>query len=280
MAVLAAAYVCAGKVALVEDEPPLRQPRTGDASGRIISDKPVEKLHAVNRFTKKEYAPASFDKAGGKFTFKNLPGDASYDLCVDLPGGRHLEGIDLSFTDSRMLRLAAERRKQLGLPPERTHAFCQDDADQMIKWLAGIKDFTDFRRALYIQGNGRRATMLLEGMRVTEFHASKGTVVWRVELWYFENRFGGWEKLNNQEQVLRRERLTPDEWRKIHVEYFPELSVYVDENGFAKPLEFTVPEQADPSRGRLAGTEPKQDTRTHVLGIEAAEESSAPPMEK
>jgi hypothetical protein len=268
VAALAAVGVYAGSVKLVEDDPPMRPPKAGDVTGRIRPAKDISDIWAVNRFTKKTYTRESFDKATGKFTFKNLPGDAAYDICVSLPEGRRVEGIDLSFTDARMVRLAAERRKQLGLAPERTHAFSQDDVDQMVKWLGGIKDFTDFRRALYVKGHGRRATMLLEGMRTRAHHDSQGRHVWRIELWYFENRFGGWEKLNNQEQVLRRERILPEQWRQIHVEYYPELSARVDENGFAKPVDFEIPAKPDSSRGRIPGTAPEIKTKTHVLGID------------
>lgn len=268
-AVLAAAYVCAAAVKLTEDPAPFRRPRPGDVTGEITPAGKVTRLLAVSRVTGKEYTPDSFDKAAGKFVFRKLPGDATYDVCVDLAGGRSLEGIDLDFVEARMVRLAGERRKQLGLRPERTHRFTQADADWMAKWLKGIKDFTDHRRALYIRGHGKRATMLMEGMRTTEFHASKGTIVWRIELWYFEERFGGWEKLNNQERVLRRVRTTPDEWRKIHVEYYPGLSAHVDANGYAKPVKFTIPEKPDPSRGRVRGTAPDIDTRPNVLGIDA-----------
>lgn len=268
VASLAALGVYAGGVKLVEDDPPMRPAKPGDVTGRVRPAKDITDIWAVNRFTKKTHTRDSFDKTTGKFTFKNLPGDAAYDICLSLPEGRRVEGIDLSFTDARMVRLAAERRKQLGLAPERAHAFSQDDVDQMVKWLGGIKDFTDFRRALYVKGHGRRATMLLEGMRTRDHHDSQGRLVWRIELWYFENHFGGWEKLNNQEQVLRRERLLPEQWREIHVEYYPELSAQVDENGFAKPIDFEIPAKPDSSRGRIPGTEPELKTKTHVLGID------------
>ena len=273
--VLAAAYVCAAPVKLTEDPPPFRRPRPGDVTGTLTPADKIVRVRAVSRVTGKKYTPAKFDKTTGKFVFKNLPGDATYDVCVDLAGGRGIEGIDLDFAETRMVRLAARRRKQLGLRPERTHRFTQEDADWMVKWLKGIKDFTDHRRALYIRGHGKRATMLMEGMRTSAFHASKGTIVWRIELWYFEERFGGWEKLNNQERVLRRVRTTPDEWRKIHLEYYPGLSVHVDTNGYAKPIEFKIPEKSDPSRGRIPGTAPQIDTKPHVLGIDVRGDEAA-----
>ena len=111
--------------------------------------------------------------------------------------------------------------------------------------------------------------MLLELMRTRRFHASAGAVVWRVELWYFQNQFGGWEKLPNQERVLRRERITPGQWRRISVEYTPRLSVYVEPTGYAKPLKYTIADKPDPSRGRPAGSDPQLRTEPHILGLDA-----------
>ena len=50
--------------------------------------------------------------------------------------------------------------------------------------------------------------------------------------------------------------------------YDPALSAYVDPQGNSEPLEFTIPDKLDPRRGRLAGTEPKQETEPIVLGVD------------
>jgi hypothetical protein len=185
-----------------------------------------------------------------------------------------------------MLRLMAARREQLELPPEAPHDFSPDDVKALLTFVGDLKDFMEIRRPLYVRGHGRRATMLLELMRTRQFYASKGEVIWRVELWYFENQYGGWEKLANQEVVLRRERITPGDWRRIDVAYYPELSAHVAADGTSKPIKFTLPPKTDASRGRPAGTAPELKTVPHVSGLDvkppapttrpAAEKAEAP----
>ena len=245
-----AAVTVAGQPALKEDVPTARAPRAGSVRGAVLPADRVSRLYAVSRVTGKTYAPESFDKKTGQFLFKNLPGDATYDIGVRTTDGRTIEGIDLEFQDARLLRLARKRREELKLPPERSHKFGQDDVAELLKFVRDMKDFMDLRRVLYIRGHGRRAVMLLELMRTRQFHASGGAIIWRVELWYFENQFGGWEKLPNQERVLRRERITPRQWGRISVEYTPRLSVYVEPTGFAKPLKYTI--AAKPEKVQLA----------------------------
>ncbi len=265
-----------GAVDLKEDVPAASTPRSGEVTGTILPAKSISRMFAVSRETGKAYSPTSFDKKTGKFVFKSLPGDAVYDLGVWTSDGRTIEGIDLSPPDARLLRLAVKRRRELKLPPERSHKFGDDDVRELQKFVRDMKDFMEEKRVLYIHGHGRRATMLIELMRTRGFHSSQGTIIWRVELWYFEHKFGGWEKLANQEKVLRRERTTPDGWRKIGVEYYPELSVRVTSSGYARPVKFTIPATPDASRGRPAGTEPKLKSDTHVLGLDIRQPSSAP----
>ncbi|MDY6913319.1 MAG: hypothetical protein SVT52_02520 [Planctomycetota bacterium] len=266
--VMLLACVCPAAVELTEDPPVVKPPRPGNIAGTIKPAGKVASLKAVSRSTGKLYSPEKFNKRSGEFLFKNLHGDATYDICIRTTDGREIEGIDLSWADSRLLRLAAERRKQLKLPPERTHNFSGNDVKELMSYVQNLKDFCDIRRALYIQGHGRRAIMLVELMRTREFHNSGQTVIWRIELWYFENQFGGWERAAGQDRLLRRERIFPEVWRRIHVEYFPALSVFIDAGGHAGPATFVIPESPDPSRGRIAGTRPAQDTAPHVLGLD------------
>ena len=141
------------------------------------------------------------------------------------------------------------------MPPERTESFDLEDARAILKWVEDWKDFMEIKRVLYVNGMGKRATVLVELMRTREFHAAGGKLVWRVELWYMQNEFGGWDRLANSERVLHREKVSSDKWRKIDLQYFPELSVHVDPNGASKPLHFKLPEKGDRSRCRLANTD-------------------------
>ena len=267
------ASLCCGAVKLVEDPPPAEPPKSGGITGKIASPAEIVSLHAVSRVTKKKYQPRSFSKKTGSFTFTELPGDATYDLCLSLAGGRVIEGIDLSFVDARLLKLAAERRKDLGLPPERSHKFSQADADGLLAYARDMEDFMEDRRVIYIKGHGPRATMLIELMRLRKFVAASGAarpgkIIWRVELWYFTEQHGGWKRMANQERMLRRIEDTPAMWSRAHIEYYPKLSVYVGADGKSEPVDFKVPAKPDPTRGRVARTDPKMKTRPHILDLD------------
>lgn len=268
MALAMSASACFAKVDLKEDPPPVAPPKAGDVTGTITPAGKVARIEAVSRLTLKTYRPASFDKATGRFRFADLPGDADYDIRVTTTDGRTIEGIDLAWIEARMLRLSALRRRQLDMPPEREETFGLDDAKAILKWVEDWKDFMEIKRVLYVNGMGKRATVLVELMRTRKFHAAGGTLVWRVELWCMQNEFGGWDRLANSERVLHRERISPGQWRKIDLQYFPELSAHVDPNGAGKPLNFKLPEKGDLSRGRLANTEPQCKTAPHIYGLD------------
>ena len=256
------------EVEIREDRPVASRPSSGSVTGRITPAEKVAGVHAVSRVTGKRYAPDRFDRKTGEFRFAGLPGDATYDVTIVTADKARIEGIDLSWHEARLLRLAEIRRKQLKLPAPPKHEFSADDAAELIRYVADLKDFADVRRVLYLRGDGPRATMLVEVMRVRDFYAKKSDqLIWRTELWYFKYAYGGWERVANVERVLERHRIPAAKWRKITLVYYPELSVYVDENGRAKPLKFEIPAKLDSARGRLAGTEPVQKTKPIVLGL-------------
>jgi len=258
-----------GPVRLRPDLPTSRPPRPGKAAGRIVAGaEQIVALTAVCRATGKAYTPDRFDPNTGSFAFTDLPGDAAYDIRIRTAAGREIEGIDLEFVDSRLLRLAAERREQLALPQGPGHRFSRKDVEELTTFVARLRDFMDIRRILYIRGCGGRATMLVELMRARGFHARKrDEVIWRMELWYFQWRHGGWERVANVQRVLQRRRLPADRWGKINLEYYPVLSVKLDAEGKSKPVAFTIPARPDPSRGRVAGTPVDVRTAPHVLGV-------------
>ena len=100
------AGLCCGAVKLVDDSAPVKPPKPGGIVGKVTSRTDIVSLHAVSRVTKKKYQPYSFSQKTGSFTFAKLPGAATYDLCLRLDDGREIEGIDLSFVDVRLLKLA------------------------------------------------------------------------------------------------------------------------------------------------------------------------------
>lgn len=259
---------------IAEDPPVATRPRGGSVAGRIAPAKKIARLYALSRVTGKRYQPARFDRKTGRFRFESLPGDATYDLGIVTADGARIEGIDLSWHEARLLRLVELRRKQLELPAPRPHKFTRADAKKLLRYVKDLKDFADVRRVLYLKGGGRRAVMLVEAMRVRDFHARKADqLIWRMELWYFQYQYGGWERVANVERVLERHRIPAAKWKLITLLYYPELSVYVDEQGRSKPVEFRIPEKLDPNRGRIADTEPRQDTKPIVVGVTKARSS-------
>ena len=276
LACVALATVAMGQVKLQED-PPLRQaPKTGAIHGTISPSENVAEVYACNRNSLKTF-PGEFNKTTGEFTVKDLAGDNTYDVGIKLKDGRAIEGIDLSELDARLLRLAAERRKALGRPAEEEHVFDHEDANSLLKFAEDLKsnDFMDQGRVLYLAGHGRRATMLVELMRTREFYDQKTTgqgaqIIWRIEMWYYDYEHGGWERVPNQERVLRRERIPSGQWSKISLEFLPQLSVFLDPAGKSEAVNFKIPDKADPTRGRPADTEPNLKTKAIILGMKAA----------
>lgn len=255
---------------------PLPAPQAGAITGAVTPADQVQSLTLVSRETGVTAEPATFDALTGEFSFARLPGDAAYDLVIATTDGRSIEGIDLSFVDWRLLRLAADRREQLAVTAEEACSFTEGDAEQILRYVRQLDDFMELRRPLYVAGHGRRATVLIELMRMREFHDSGGDIIWRVELWYFENRSGGWSRVDNQSRLLRRVQAGPDEWGQIAVEYWPALSVLINADGTSQAVAFEIPAEIDPSRGRPAGGEPQLDTAPHILGITEVTDDAAP----
>ena len=79
---------------LAEDAPSVSPPKPGDLAGRVRPTADILRLSAVSRVTGKTYTPSEFDKRTGQFRFKNLPGDANYDIRLETTDGRRIEGID------------------------------------------------------------------------------------------------------------------------------------------------------------------------------------------
>ena len=132
---------------------------------------------------------------GRKVVFANLLPDTPYDVRLVLSDGTVLQGVDMSW-------YSLEPRKS-------AEPMDEDDRKQIDDLFFGHKGFENKRNMLIIQGDGERAVILAELIRDVAFHSDKGgEIIWRVELWYFRNQHGGWEKVQQQNKVLRRERFT------------------------------------------------------------------------
>lgn len=109
-----------------------------------------------------------------------------------------------------------------------------DDDRKQIQEICTVPSFYDRCEILLLQGNADRAVGLTQLVRDRDFHAGKGEVIWRAELWYFEFQNGGWAKVSQQNKVLDRQRFASRE----------KLQEYL------RPIRF-VPKLAGVSAGRV-----------------------------
>lgn len=266
-AALASRAGAAEPIKLAEDPPVTAAPKAGSVQGTLSPAAKVASVRLTSRVTGQSYKPDQWDAKTGKFSFDGLAGDATYDLLIQTSDGRQIEGIDLDYVGQRMLRLAVERRKQLGLAPEIRHQFTQDDANEILAYMKDLQDFMDRRRVLYLNGQGRYATVLFEAIRDRDFYARTGDqIIWRVELWYFEFNYGGWEQAAETVRVLRRERIPQGQYKKLAIEWFPQLSVHLSPEGKAKPVSFEIM-PPDPKRGRVPTGDDKYEPTPFVTGL-------------
>jgi hypothetical protein len=122
-----------------------------------------------------------------------VPGNA-YEARLTLKDGTVLQGVDMGWY-SRV--------------PEKADAgpLSEDDRQQMTAVFSAGAQFFNVQEATLIKGNHDRAVMLVRLERSNGFHSDAGNeIIWRPELWYFENHHGGWEKVLQTDRVLRRER--------------------------------------------------------------------------
>lgn len=109
---------------------------------------------------------------------------------VRLKDGTRLLGVDLRWYTTA--------------PPD-PEPISDDDRTE-INELLTVPSFYDRVVLLHLQGDAHRAVGLMELIRDRDFHAGKGEVIWRAEIWYFEFQNGGWAKVNQQNKLLDRQR--------------------------------------------------------------------------
>ena len=146
-----------------------------------------------------------------------------------------------------------------------------EDRKSIETLVSNVPQFYDHVRPLRIAADHQHATVLVELIRTRDFHSDAGgEVIYRVELWYFENLFGGWAKDANTEKVLARVRGKPADLQK-NWQFVPELGgLEAGAVGAAAPLaggtaprqtgpatqvgwSFTIPDKLDPRHGIVGG---------------------------
>jgi hypothetical protein len=217
---------------------PTSQPAVTQLTGTLTTNDTVTRIAAVDRpwanvLKTSEENPkdkflyeGTYDEKTKSFTIKNLLPTRSYDLII--------------WTENA----AKEKTRWEGVTMDYHREILPADvaADDDKKWLENfVKEtpaFFDTCRILHLAADHKHATALVELKRTRDFHAQKnGEIIYRVELWYFENQFGGWAKDKNTEKVLARVRTPklPKNWQ-----FLPALG---NLSPSEKPLAITLPEK-------------------------------------
>jgi hypothetical protein len=144
--------------------------------------------------------------------FENLQPKTSYDVKLTLSDGGVIQGVDLSWYDSELAKADA--------------GDLSDEDRSAISDIVHVQSFYNKSDILALRGDHDRAVALVQLVRDKDFYNGKGQIVWRVELWYFQEEFGGWEKVDQQNKIVRRERFkTREEYDAMvgKLKWAPEL---------------------------------------------------------
>src|SRR6202020_696058 len=117
-------------------------------------------------------------------SFQNLSTDIVYDVRLDLADKSVVQGVNLRWYDDD--------------PAKADAGELTDDDRTAIKAIVDVPSFYNHSDILALRGTHQRATALVQLVRDKDFYNGSGQIVWRVELWYFEEEFGGWEKVAQQ----------------------------------------------------------------------------------
>jgi len=171
---------------------------------------------ATDRVLKEDFAGAVTDAS---VQFKDVPPGTPLDVKITLRDGAVLQGADMTwYTDVDPADTAPQ-------------PMSGDDRAEITSIATEIPSFYSRSELLHLRGDNTRAVALVQLIRDTAFHADKGgEIIWRVELWYFENQAGGWAKVPQQNKVLRRERFTSKEAYDTDagkIRWMPELGALV-----------------------------------------------------
>jgi hypothetical protein len=132
---------------------------------------------------------------GQAVAFDDLIAGERYDVALAPRAGPTIRLIDLSWHAP-------------DAPATTDAPLADDDKAAILDIVAQVKAFTNRNAILHLVGNADRATALVELIRDTPWHDRKGDeVLWRVEVWHFENQAGGWAKAQQQNRIIERRRV-------------------------------------------------------------------------
>jgi hypothetical protein len=171
-------------------------------------------------------APGSEALAGtidaGKVRFKDVPANTPYDVALTLTNGTVMQGVNLGWYSIEPAKPDAEEINA-------------DDKQQITAIVKEVISFYNKNDMLLLVGDHDRAVILVQLVRDKAFHSDAGgEVIWHIELWYFKNQHGGWEKVQQANKVLRRERFADGKAYHDaidHLRWAPELGGLKTDNG-------------------------------------------------
>jgi hypothetical protein len=151
---------------------------------------------------------------GRTVRFRDAAANTSYDVKITGADGTVFQGVDLGWYSLEPPRPDAE-------------ALSDDDRQQTTDILKQVLSFYNRNDLLILRGTHDRAVALVQLIRDKAFHSDQGgEVIWHIELWYLRNQHGGWEKVQQSNKIVRRERFASRaEYDAVvkHLRWIPEL---------------------------------------------------------
>lgn len=234
-----------------DEQPP--EAALGTITAAITPIEAVETAEAIDRNLGLTYQ-GRIEPDSGQATFADLlPG--RYDLVIETADGARFEGADLATRESELEEQARQAEQEQGVADEPPGPLTEQDRAALREHVFAVKRFEDYRKVDAIEGNARRATLLVELLRRRPFHGMKGKeVIWRVELWYFAKQAGGWEHVANADGVLHRQRMAAEDFAVLRRVFTPALGgIAVDLDGASAPVSFAIPADARTDEGFQEG---------------------------
>ncbi|MGC8623885.1 MAG: hypothetical protein ACP5VQ_01305, partial [Phycisphaerae bacterium] len=205
-------------------------------TGRITPATGISRIEAVERNRANVLAlsknqptnwvfSGKIDPDTGRFSIAAIPTGHTYDLIV-FNGKARWEGVNMRYY----------RPVQPGPPMTR------GDLRQIITFIEKIPRFTNYNRPLWIAGDHNHATVVVEQMATKSFYSGhKGSIIFRVAVWYFERYYAGWQKVSNLGKVMTRWRgpahAMPNPWQ-----YLPALGgIHISRTGKYQAINVTLP---------------------------------------
>ena len=224
--------------------------QAGEIVGRVSPPESVKAVSVIQRLKntmkqiRRNETPAELDKKTGEFVARGIA-EGVYDLLIETSKGA-IEGVDLS------LEGGAEK------------ALAKEDAQQVRDRIAKMDEFMNRKKPLVLTGNDRYCKALMD-LRRDRVHHMGSDLIWRVEIWQFENLFGSWQ-LRGQgmkgRKVLHRVNASREKIEALSYLFEPRLGgIRVTGNQPVKLPPYQIPDDWEAHPGRSpASYSPKRDS--------------------